>query len=130
MTKQNEIYKCDVCGNIIEVLSEGAGELVCCEEPMTLLKEKTDGEHTEHHKPIFMKKDNNEIIVKIGEKEHPMTKEHHIKMIEIFNEDGVVRKYCITEESPEMCIKNDKNPTHARAYCNLHGLWKGINDIL
>ena len=127
MTKKYEIYKCSICGNIVEVLFEGEGELVCCGEAMELLEEKTEGEHKEWHVPVIEKINDNEILVKVGENPHPMTKEHHIEMIEICCENDIARKYLHHDEKPEYIIKSDKMPKLARAYCNLHGLWKGEN---
>ena len=136
MTKQYEIYKCEVCGNIIEVLFEGAGELVCCEESMTLVKEKIHEEMEEKHLPIFERGLNGEILVKVGEIPHPMENEHYIQMIEIFTADGIVkRKYLQPNQKPEFLIKLNQGIMHAREYCNIHGLWKakfekGENDVI
>ena len=127
MTKKYEIYKCSICGNIVEVLCEGEGELVCCGEPMEHLKEKTEGEHQEWHIPVIEKQDKNTILIKVGENPHPMTEEHYIKMIEILDDDCIARKYLHPNDKPEFLIKSDKMPKMARAYCNLHGLWKGEN---
>jgi len=131
MTKQHEIYKCKVCGNIIEVLFEGAGELVCCEQPMTLMKEKTQEEMQEKHVPVFEKGLNGEILVTVGEIPHPMEEKHYIQMIEIFTDDGIIeRKYLIPNQKPEFLVKLNQGITHAREYCNLHGLWKGENHVI
>ena len=125
MANQREIYKCEVCGNIVEVLFEGAGELVCCEEPMTLMKEKTQEEMQEKHVPVFEKGLNGEILVKVGEFPHPMEKEHYIQMIEVFTTDGIIeRKYFTPNQKPEFLVKLNQGITHAREYCNIHGLWK------
>ena len=128
MTKQFEIYKCDICGNIIEVLFDGAGELVCCEEPMELLEEKTQDEGNEKHVPVFEKTNSDELLVKVGAEPHPMEEKHSIKMIEVFTEDGILRKYLDFHEKPEFLIKLNQEVKHAREYCNIHGLWKGDNN--
>lgn len=131
MAKQFEIYKCEVCGNVIEVLFEGAGELVCCEEPMTLMKEKTVDEMKEKHVPVFEKGLNGNVLVKVGENPHPMEKEHYIQMIEVFGEDNILeRKYLLPEQKPEFLVKLNQGITHAREYCNIHGLWKGENNVI
>ena len=131
MAKQFEIYKCEVCGNVIEVLFEGAGELVCCEEPMTLMKEKTVDEMKEKHVPVFEKGLNGNILVKVGETPHPMEKEHYIQMIEVFGDNGILeRKYLLPEQKPEFLVKLNQGITHAREYCNIHGLWKGENNVI
>ena len=132
MAKQFEIYKCEVCGNIVEVLFEGAGELVCCEEPMNLLKEKTQEEMKEKHLPVFEKGLSGNVLVKVGEVPHPMTNEHYIQMIEVFTDEGVLeRKYLLPNQKPEFLVKLEQGITHAREYCNIHGLWmKGENNVI
>ncbi len=126
MTKKNEIYKCNVCGNVVEVLTEGKGELVCCGKPMELMKEKTEEEGNEKHKPVI-EKDGDKITVKVGSVPHPMEEDHYIQQIEALV-DGkvVVTKKLFPGDLPEMELLpkyNDKNIS-ARTYCNLHGLWK------
>ena len=82
MVEKNEIYKCDVCGNVVEVLTVGGGQLVCCNKPMELMTEKSDDEGQEKHVPI-VEKNEDKLIVKVGSVSHPMTEEHHIEWIEI-----------------------------------------------
>ena len=132
MAKQFEIYKCEVCGNIIEVLFAGAGELVCCEEPMTLMQEKTQDEMSEKHVPVLEQGLSGEILIKVGEIPHPMADEHYIQMIEVFSDDGVLqRKYLKPNQKPEFLVKSNQGITHAREYCNIHGLWsKGENNVI
>lgn len=123
MAKLNEIYKCNVCGNIIELVHVSTGQLVCCNELMELLKEKTVDAGNEKHVPIIeIKKD--KTIVKVGSVEYPMEKKHFIEWIEIFADGEVYRKHLNPKEKPiaEFCI-NAKKLT-AREYCNVHGLWK------
>lgn len=125
MTKKYEIYKCEVCGNIVEVLFEGAGELVCCEQSMTLLKEKTQEEMNEKHVPVMEKTFNDEVLIKVGELPHPMEEKHYIQMIEVFTDDGCLkRKFLNPNQKPEFLVKLKQGITHAREYCNIHGLWK------
>jgi superoxide reductase len=118
MTKKLEIYKCEICGNIVEVLHEGGGELICCGHPMKLQKGNTIDASHEKHVPVIEGKK-----VKIGSIEHPMTKEHYIEWIEAKSERGEIAKVFLKPgEKPEaeFCFK----PISAREYCNLHGLWK------
>lgn len=123
MTKLNEIYKCTVCGNIIEVV-EVYGQLVCCDENMEFLEEKQVGIAPERHIPVIEKEGNN-IIVKIGELPHPMVEEHHICFIELFVWDKIYRKFLEVADEPkavfEVCA--DIDDLGAREYCNVHGLW-------
>lgn len=127
MTQINQIYKCKICKNIVEVLHEGAGTLVCCGENMKLLETKTqDPELGEKHIPVIEKTEEGKTIVKVGSVPHPMTSEHYIEWIELENKDKnkTCRKNLKPEDKPEskFCAKSD-NVT-ARAYCNLHGLWE------
>ena len=123
MTKKNQIYKCNICGNIVEVLHAGIGELVCCGQPMELLKEKTEDEGTEKHVPII-EKTNKGFKVKVGSIPHPMEEKHYIEFIEVIADGKTYRKDLKPGEKPEaeFCIKADK--IEAREYCNVHGLWK------
>jgi len=122
MTIQKQIYKCEICGNIVEVLHQGGGTLVCCNQPMTLLKENTVDASKEKHVPVI-EKTKNGFIVKVGSVEHPMIPEHYIEWIEIIADGVSYKKFLKLGEKPEaeFCIKA-KNLT-AREYCNLHGLW-------
>ena len=130
MAKRYEIYKCEICGNIIEVLIGGAGELVCCEQTMDLVPEKTQEEGlTEKHIPIFETTENGETLVKVGSVEHPMLPEHYIQFIEVFTDNGILRKYLEPNQKPEFLIKLNGDLKHAREYCNIHGLWKGENHV-
>jgi len=123
MTELNQIYKCSVCGNIVEVVHAGAGELVCCGQPMELLKENTTDAAQEKHVPIIEKTENG-IKVTVGEVPHPMESEHFIEWIEILADNKAYRKYLKPGDAPEaeFCIKASE--ITAREYCNLHGLWK------
>jgi superoxide reductase len=118
MTKLKQIYKCEVCGNIVEVVHEAGGVLVCCGQPMKLQEEKNEEEgKTEKHKPVI---EGN--LVKVGTVEHPMTEEHHIEWIEATNGKEIAKVFLKVGEKPEAIFSF--TPTSARAYCNLHGLWK------
>jgi superoxide reductase len=122
MTKLNEIYKCEICGNIVEMVHTGAGELVCCGQAMSLQKENTVDADKEKHVPVITENDEG-ILVSIGEKDHPMEKEHYIEWIEIEANKKIYRKYFEPGDEPkaEFTIKADN--IKARAYCNIHGLW-------
>ncbi len=123
MTERYEIYKCEICGNIIEVLHAGAGELVCCGQPMKLMEEQTADTSTEKHVPFLEKKDD-KYIVRIGENaKHPMEEKHYIEMIEVMTDDDrILRKYLNPGDEPKAVFDVD-NITMAREYCNIHGLW-------
>ena len=118
MTQKNQIWKCEVCGNIIEILHEGADALVCCGKPMVLQKENTIDASREKHVPVI---EGNK--VKIGSVPHPMEQEHYIEWIEATSNTGeTCKKFLKPGDAPEAEFLFE--PTSAREYCNLHGLWK------
>lgn len=124
MEKVNEIYKCEICGNIVELVNVGGGELFCCGQPMKLQEEKSEDSSTEKHVPFIIKEDD-KITVKVGENtEHPMMKKHYIQWIELLADGKIYRKFLNPDDKPEavFCLKADK--VSAREYCNIHGLWK------
>jgi len=121
--EKGQIFKCEICGNIVEVLEVGGGELVCCGKPMQLLVENSVDASLEKHVPII-EKNSEGVLIKIGSIEHPMTEEHYIKWIEIHTENGVGRKFLQPGEKPEAKFPVKLNIISAKAYCNLHGLWK------
>lgn len=127
MTKKFEVYKCEICGNLVVVLQEGMGELVCCGQPMTSMKEGTVDAALEKHVPVIDKKENG-FLVKVGEVEHPMEEKHYIQWIElIINSDTVLRKFLKPGDKPEAFFETNVEAAKtvvAREYCNLHGLWK------
>lgn len=124
MTKLNEIYKCNVCGNIVEVVHAGNGELVCCGEPMKLQVPGTTDGAAEKHVPVIEKIEGG-FKIKIGSVPHPMIPEHYIEFIEIITEGGrVLRKYLKPGDAPEASFKCGADTVTAREYCNLHGLWE------
>ncbi len=122
MTKKFEIYKCEICGNIIEVLHEGAGELVCCGQPMKLLEEQSKGKYAEKHAPVI-EKNQEGVLVKIGSVPHPMEPEHYIEWVEIFTDKGRSKKFLKPSEKPEAVFPVKTENIKARMYCNVHGLW-------
>lgn len=129
MTQKFQIYKCEICGNIVEVLHEGAGTLVCCGKPMNLQKENFVDASKEKHVPVI--EENNEgVAVKIGSVPHPMTPEHYIEWIEISTETGESKKFLNPEKnkSAEAKFPVKKKISKSREYCNLHGLWRKENN--
>ena len=124
MAKKLQIYKCNMCGNIVEVLHGGAGELVCCGKPMELLDEKTADAATEKHVPVI-EKSSGQVHVKVGEVAHPMEEKHFIEWIELLADGTVYRRFLNPGSKPEAIFKIEATDVTAREYCNLHGLWKG-----
>jgi len=123
MTQLNQIYKCEVCGNIVEVLHTGVGELVCCGEPMKLMVENTVDAAKEKHVPVI-EKSGNKVTVKVGSVAHPMEGKHYIEFIELMADGKVYRKFLKPGEKPEATFEVTAAKLAAREYCNLHGLWK------
>lgn len=124
MTEIREIYKCEICGNVIEVLHEGATSLVCCGQPMVKLEPKTADSTTEKHVPVIEEKDNG-ILVKVGSIPHPMEEKHYIKFIEVLTENKVIKAELKLHDKPEAFFEVKKDDViEVREYCNVHGLWK------
>jgi len=123
MTQMNQIYKCNICGNIVEVLHTGVGQLVCCGQPMELLKEKTEDIGQEKHVPVIEKTEA-DVKVKVGSTPHPMEKEHYIEWIEIIVNGRVYRKFLKPGDKPEEEFEIKAKKIEAREYCNIHGLWR------
>lgn len=123
MTEIKQIYKCEICGNIVEVLHNGPGELVCCNQPMKLQSENTIDASNERHVPII-EKDEQGVIVKVGSAEHPMDEDHYIEWIEISTEKGSSKKFLKPGEPAQAAFPVKAENIIARAYCNLHRLWK------
>lgn len=122
MTEIKQIYRCNICGNITEVIHNGFGELVCCGQPMELLEAKISDVGMEKHVPVIEIKEG-EVVVKVGSIPHPMEEGHYIEMIEIIADNQVYRKFLKAGENPEATFKIKANKIEAREYCNLHGLW-------
>lgn len=123
MTQRNEIYRCTVCGNIVEVTSPAAGTLSCCGQPMRLMKENTTDGAREKHVPVVEPVDGG-YRVKVGSVEHPMLDNHYIQWIELFDGETVMRKYLKPGEKPEAVFYTEGKDVYAREYCNLHGNWR------
>jgi len=124
MAKRLQIYKCKACGNIVEVLHGGDGELVCCGKPMELLEEKTADAKTEKHVPVIEKIDGG-YKVKVGSVPHPMLEEHFIEWIELLADGKAYRQFLKPGDEPEAVFAVKADSVSAREHCNVHGLWKG-----
>ncbi len=124
MTKKLQVYKCEVCGNIVNVLHAAAGILVCCGQPMTLMAEKSEDSAVEKHVPFIIREEG-KVIVKVGENAaHPMEERHYIEWIELQVDGKSYYQFLKPGEKPEaaFCVTGDEMT--AREYCNVHGLWK------
>ena len=123
MAEKLQVYKCDACGNIVEVLHGGGGELVCCGEPMKLLVENTVDAAKEKHVPVIEKVAGG-FKVNVGSVAHPMEEKHYIEWIEIIADGEAYRQFLNPGEAPEATFNIAAEQITAREYCNLHGLWK------
>lgn len=124
MAKKNEIYKCEKSGLMVEVLQDAEGTPMCCGEPMKLLRENMTDGAKEKHVPVVEKIEGG-YRVTVGSVEHPMTDAHYIQWIELVTPTGVLRHNLTPQDKPVAEFKTDATEVEARAYCNLHGLWKG-----
>jgi len=131
MTNKNQIYKCNLCGNIAEILHTGVGELVCCGEIMVMLQEKSQDEGQEKHLPVMEKlpedvcRGGDGYKIKVGTESHPMEEKHYIEWIEVKTNDGKIgKKYLSPTDSTEVEFYTKKEIVEVRVYCNVHGLWK------
>lgn len=122
MAKTLEIYKCNLCGNIVEVFHAGPGDLVCCGEPMTLMTENTVDAAKEKHVPVI-EMGNGTITVKVGSVPHPMEEKHFIEWVELIADGKVYRQMLKPGEAPEATFAITATAVTAREYCNLHGQW-------
>lgn len=125
MVERNQVYKCNICGNIVGVLHAGGGELVCCGAPMVLLDPKAQDEGLEKHVPVIEKAGNG-VLIKVGDIPHPMEESHYIEWIELHTTDGQVhRAFLKPDQAPEATFAvNYDDVAMAKEFCNLHGLWK------
>ena len=124
MAEELQIYKCMTCGNIVEVLHGGVGELVCCGKPMDKLVEKTADAATEKHVPVIERIDGG-YKVKVGSVPHPMEEKHYIEWIELLADGKAHRQFLKPGDTPEAVFNVELDSVSAREYCNIHGLWKG-----
>ncbi len=123
MAERMEVYKCDVCGNIVEVLVGGKGQLVCCNQPMKQMIANTVDAAKEKHVPVVEKAANG-IKVKVGSVAHPMEEKHYIQFIELIVDGKIYRQFLAPGQAPEAFFEITGDKVTAREYCNLHGLWK------
>ena len=126
MTKEKQIYKCNICGNIVEVLHAGADKLICCGQPMVLFEPKTEDIGQEKHVPVIEKVENG-AKVKIGDIPHPMKEKHWIEWIELIVDNKAYRQFLKPNQAPEAIFEikvDDLKTVQAREYCNIHGLWQ------
>jgi len=124
MTQRTGIYKCPACGNIVEVVHPGNGDLVCCGEPMQLLTENTTDASREKHVPVIEKTPDG-VKVKVGSVPHPMEEKHYIEWIEVIADGRSCRQFLKPGQTPEAVFSIKADAITAREYCNLHLLWKG-----
>lgn len=122
MTELNYVYKCEICGNIVEILHAGMGQLVCCGQPMKLLKEEIKEQLKEKHLPV-VKENEKGVEILIGIIEHPMEENHFIEWIEISTDKGSSKKFLKPGEKPSAQFFVKSKNIKTRAYCNIHGLW-------
>ncbi len=125
MTKLNQVYKCNVCGNIVEMAHTGVGRLVCCGESMQLMEEQSQEQGYEKHLPVLNEVEGG-IKIKVGSAPHPMETEHYIEWIEIIFDGKVGKKFLNPGDTPEAEFEFVNIPEKfiVRAYCNIHGIWK------
>ena len=123
MTENLGIYKCEICGNIVEVIHTGDGELVCCGQPMKLLAEKTQDQGKEKHVPV-VEKTAQGIKVKVGSVPHPMEEKHYIEWVELVAGGKAYRQFLKPGAAPVAFCPVQAGQVTARELCNIHGLWK------
>jgi len=129
MAKRGNIFKCEVCGHVIQVQHEGSGTLVCCNQPMVEMKEKTKDEGLEKHVPIIEERED-KIMVSVGDVLHPMEEKHYIEFIELIIDEERYIQYLKPNQDPIVAFKvpDVYEKIEARAYCNVHGLWSSEGD--
>lgn len=123
MAAKLEIYKCMACGNIVEVVHGGDGQLVCCGQPMKKMVENTVDAAKEKHVPVIEKIEGG-FKVKVGAVAHPMEEKHYIEWIELLADGRSYRQFLSPGQAPEAVFSVKADKVAAREYCNLHGLWK------
>lgn len=131
MTERLELYRCEICGNLVQVILNGYGELVCCGQPMNLVHGKVEEEMlTEKHVPVFKVNEDGKNIVQVGSVLHPMNDNHYIMFIETISEDKnhLQLQYLHPGQEAKMILENKIGKTKAIEFCNLHGLWEGESD--
>ena len=125
MTEKKQIYKCQVCGIVVEVLDGGAGECICCGKPMQAMQAKTEDATTEKHVP-YIEQVEGGVKVRVGQNAaHPMEEKHWIQWIEVQTDGKSCRQFLNPGDAPEAVFPVTGDDVTAREFCNLHGLWKG-----
>jgi superoxide reductase len=124
MADRLQVYKCEICGNIVEVVHGGKGQLVCCNQPMKLMEENKVDASLEKHVPVI-EKTGDGVKVKVGSVAHPMEEKHFIEWIELIVDGKVYRQFLVPGQAPEAVFPVKDDNVVAREYCSLHGLWKG-----
>lgn len=124
MTQERDIFKCDVCGQVMEVLYKGSDKIICCGQPMKKLTANTQEASVEKHVPVI-EETKTGVLVKVGSVAHPMEEKHYIVLIEVLTANQVLRAELKPGQKPEaeFCVKKS-DILEVREYCNLHGLWK------
>lgn len=122
MTERLQIYKCEICGNIVEVLHTGAGTLVCCGQPMKQIAENSTDASQEKHVPV-VEAAGGKVTVKVGSVAHPMEEKHYIEWIQVLTEKAAYRKFLNPGEAPQALFEITEPVVSTREYCNMHGLW-------
>lgn len=123
MTQLKQIYKCKICGNVVEILVTGQGELVCCGQLMKLQEEENKDEGKEKHVPVIQNQ-NGKVIIRVGEVDHPMEENHYVQWIEIFGKNESCKKMLKPGDEPQAIFEVDHEVNKVRIYCNVHGLWE------
>jgi superoxide reductase len=123
MAKKMGVYKCAICGNIVETLHEGKGDLICCGEPMKLMDENTVDASKEKHVPVIEKGEHS-LKIRVGAVPHPMEEKHYIEWVEVLDGQKAYMEFLTPGDAPEVTFDFKPGDVIARAYCNLHGQWK------
>lgn len=123
MAERYEVYKCDLCGNIVEVLAGAGGALACCGADMKLMSENTVDAAVEKHVPVASQTADG-LLANVGSVDHPMTDDHYIEWVEVIAGDTTYTTFLKPGEKPQACFPALEGEYTVRAYCNLHGLWK------
>lgn len=123
MAERLQVFRCEVCGHVIQVMHGGAGTLVCCNQPMQQLTENTTDAAQEKHVPV-VERDGEKVTVRVGSVDHPMEEKHYIEWIEVAAGDEVMQRYLKPGDPPHATFEVTSKDLTVRAYCNLHGLWR------
>lgn len=123
MAEEMGVYKCDICGNIVEVVHKSGGTLACCGQAMTFMAENSTDAAQEKHVPVLEQKAGGWQVT-VGSVDHPMTEDHYIEWIELIAGPKVYRHNLSPADSPAAFFAVDDTDVKIRSYCNLHGLWR------